>query len=292
VGVVALDLDVDPADAEPVALVDVVDQIEAAGLVVVAGLGLNVGEDVADAAVLVLQRGQVVLHVRLVEVLAGPKRHFREELFVGEFRGPLDAHVADREPLALVDHERDRMPFALGVVVHVAADPGPKEPQAAVVGRQPLDILVELVGVEIAAENIQRRRLRLDLGAQAGVAGDRVTHEVDPQHLLLDALVDEEHHARMVGIAALGQFDPGGAVTATVVELFELAAGLFQGERVLGVADLDVNFFFERLLFDLPVAHVADVLDRWPFDQLEHDDPAARGLLGVGLDIDEVAGAV
>ena len=53
VRILALDLDVDLAHAVAVAFLDVVDQIELAGLFEEPRVGLDVGEHVADAAVLV-----------------------------------------------------------------------------------------------------------------------------------------------------------------------------------------------------------------------------------------------
>ena len=62
-------LNVDLADAVAVALGDVVDQVELARLFEKPGIGLDVGEHVADAAVLVLKRPHVGGHAGLIEVL-------------------------------------------------------------------------------------------------------------------------------------------------------------------------------------------------------------------------------
>ena len=99
VRVVAVDVDVDVADAPPLAFVDVIHQLELARLFQKDGFGLDVGEDVALAAVEFLEPGDVGVHLVLLERLrAGRQRpDVVVELFdAGAARGiglQLDARV-------------------------------------------------------------------------------------------------------------------------------------------------------------------------------------------------------
>ena len=77
-----------------------------------------------------------------------------------------------------------------------------------------------------------------------------------------------------------------------VVELFELAPGLLDGERIDRIALLQVGFLLQRLLADLVAADEQHVLQQRPLQHVEDHDPAAGHLLPVGLHVDEHVGVV
>ena len=134
VRVVAADLDVDAPDAIAVPFLDFVDQVELARLLEEARLGLDVGEDVADLAVLVLHAGNVLGQLRLIEEVAA-----RELEILGQLLGfrawllPMTETLLTTYRGPFVDDEVQRHPALLFVVDPFATDAGAEEAQTAVI---------------------------------------------------------------------------------------------------------------------------------------------------------------
>ena len=216
---------------------------------------------------------------------------------LGQFRGldlrvAEDRDVADLRARAFVDDERQREPVFVGVVVQLAADLGLHEAQVAVVGRQAVDVLVDLLAVDVALEEPDDRRLRLDLRAQPGVAGDRVAHEAHPEHALLGAFVHDVDRPRVGDLVALEHDDAGLGEAVLVVVFLDLAAAFLDSERVQRVAGLEARLFQERARPHLVAADDADLAERGPLDDLEDHEPAALHALRQRLDVDAQAAAV
>ena len=163
VRVLAFDLDVDAADAVAVAFLDVVDDVELARLFEEAVVGLDLGEDVALAAVLVAELLQIEVLLVLVERLVAEQldllasgrplsnlRLPRNEMLRTEYRGPsLITKVIVTQ-------------FCFSLNSRLAADAGVKVAEAAVVRGQFVDVVVELLAVELAGEEVEIGRVRFD----------------------------------------------------------------------------------------------------------------------------------
>ena len=80
VRIFALDVHIDPGNAVAIALFDVVDEIELPRIFEESRVGLDVGERVTDAAVLILERAEVGGHLRLVEVVAALELQLGQQL--------------------------------------------------------------------------------------------------------------------------------------------------------------------------------------------------------------------
>ena len=178
--IVAGNLHVDSTHAPAVPLLNVVDQVQRARLFQEAGIGFHVGEYVADRAVLVLDRGHVAGHLRLVEILIALQLQALAEISSGELRVSDKRNVADHVAGTFINHEGQRQPVLLLVEHGQATDSGAEETQAAVVGSQAIDVLVDLLLMDLALEEPQEAGLGLDLGSQPGVGGDGVAFECRP----------------------------------------------------------------------------------------------------------------
>ena len=174
----------------------------------------------------------------------------------------------------------------------LAAHPGLEEPQAAVIGRQAVDVLVDLLAVHGAAEEPEDAGLRLDLRAEPGVAGDGVADELGPQVPLLRAFVDQVDRAAVARLAPLDQRDLDLAEPLGTVVLLDLAAAFLDGVRVHGVARLQPGLLGQLLPLDLLVAHVLDRLEHRALVDFEDHHAAAGDLLGRGLHVGEHPRAV
>jgi len=134
--------------------------------------------------------------------------------------------------------------------------------------------------------------LRLDLGQQAGVAGDRVPDEPRPGNLPVAALVDEEHGPGVAGLVAFHRRHAGGVVSLLVVVRLDAAPGLLDDVGIHCVADVDLALLAEHAGRDLPVADVLDVPEHRPLHDLEDDhDPFADADI-LWLDVDELPAPV
>ena len=183
VGVLAPNPDIDLADPIALAFGDVVDEVELARLLEKPRVGLDVGEDEATAAVDVPDQAEVGIHLRLVEGLTALELEVPGEKLALELAVADEGDVADGISRPLVDHEGQHRPVAAGPVDHLdlPADLRLEEAEAAIVGGQQVDVLVDLLPVDVTAEEPEYARLRFDLGEQSGIAGDRVADETGPE---------------------------------------------------------------------------------------------------------------
>ena len=74
-----------------------------------------------------------------------------------------------------------------------------------------------------------------------------------------------------------------------VIVLFDLPPALFDGVGIQRIADLQAVLLAQRLVTDIAVAQVLDVLDRRPLGHLERDEHALGRLLGERADVAEPA---
>ncbi len=100
VRVLALDLDIDAADPIAGAFLDVVDDVELAGLFEKAVVGLDLGEHVAVAAVLVAELLQIEVLLVLVEELAAEQFQLLGQAAVVDLLIAQEGDVADRRSAA------------------------------------------------------------------------------------------------------------------------------------------------------------------------------------------------
>ena len=314
VRIFALDDHVDLAHGVAGAFLEVVDQVEGGVFFEEAGVGRDFGEDVAHAAVLVLQRHHVGGHLGLVEIFAVFELQIGEQLPAAVFLVSFDGDIADSVARPFVDDEIHDQPIGrlelveflrhetenrieiavfLGIVgTDFAADAGAEEAQAAVVGRQFLHVLIEFFAVEFALEKIKDGMGGIDLGSQPGGAGDGVAHEFDDDHLLLLALIDQIDRAAVLGLGAFEERDFGFVVTLAVIVFFQRPAGFLDGERIDGIADLDLGLFLKRFLADFHVADEHHVHQHGAFEHVENHDNPGGNALGVRFYADEHAGVV
>ena len=290
----AVDPHVDLADAIPLPLGDVVDEVELSRRLEKPRIGPDVGEHEAPAAVDVADEVQIGVHLGLVEGLAAlelevPLEELRLELAVAD-----EGDVPHGVPRPLVDHEGEvrPVPHALVHHLHLAAHPGLEEPEAPVVGRELLDVLVDDVAVDVAADHPEDAGLRFDLGEQPGVAGDGVADEGRPQRLPPPALVDEEHRSLVLGPATLDRGHAGGVVALLVIVRLDAAAGLLDDVGVHRVAHVDLRLLPQRAGGDPLVADVLDVAEHRPLDHLEDDDDSLRHPDVLRVHVDELLRAV
>ena len=166
VWVIAADADVDLADAIPLALGDVVDEVELTRLLKKPWIGANVSEHETPSAVDVADEVQVGVHLRLVEVLAPFELEVPLEELVHELGVAVEGDVADGVARPLADHKREVRPVPIALVdhFHLAAHLGLEEAEAPVVGGERFDVLLDNLAVDVAAEKPEHARLRLDLG--------------------------------------------------------------------------------------------------------------------------------
>ena len=294
VRMLAPNLDVDLADPIPLPLGDVVDQVELARLLQEPGVGPDVGEHEAPAAVDVADHVQVGVHLRLVERLAPleleiPLQELGLEPAVADERD-----VADLVAGPLVDHEGQVRPVAdpLADHRHLPADAGLEEAQAPVVGSQGLDVGIDPLPVHVPPQKPEHARLRLDLGQEAGVAGDGVAHEARPQRLAGPALVDQEHRPFVARLASLDGRHPGRVVALLVVVALDPPAGLLHDVGIHGVADVDLRLLAKRPGREPLVADILDIPEGGPLHDLEDDDHPVAGPDILGVHVHELPGAV
>ena len=166
VRVIAADADVDLADAIPLPLGDVVDEVELTRLLKKPWIGANVSEHETPSAVDVADEVQVGVHLRLVEVLAPFELEVSLEELVHELGVAVEGDVADGVARPLADHKREVRPVPIALVdhFHLAAHLGLEEAEAPVVGGERFDVLLDNLAVDVAAEKPEHARLRLDLG--------------------------------------------------------------------------------------------------------------------------------
>ena len=294
VGMLAADADVDLTDPVALSLGDVVDEVELARLLEEPGIGANVGEHEPATTVDVADQPEIGIHLRLIEGLAALELQVAGEELVLELAVPDERDVADIVARPLADHERQQRPVAAAAVHHLelTADLRLEEPEAPVVGRDQIDVLVDLVAVDLAADEPEDAGLRLDLRHQPGVAGDRVADEVRPQRFLALPLVDEEHGPLVAGLAPLDRRHLRAVVALLVVIRLDPAAGLFDDIRIHRVADVDLCLLPQRPRGDPLVTDILHVAEHRPFDDLEdHHDPLGDPHR-LWADIDELSAPV
>ena len=104
--------------------------------------------------------------------------------------------------------------------------------QAAVVGRDQVDVFVDFLPIDIASEHPKDAWLRLDLSQEASIARDRVAHKTRPKRFTAATLVDEKDSSFIADLIALN----GGyfcSVIALLVQMgFDATPGLFDHIRI------------------------------------------------------------
>ena len=288
------DADVDLADAIPLPLLDVVDEVQLAGLLEEPRIGPDVGEDEPAAAVDVADHAEVGVHLRLIERLAAGELELPRDELALELGVADERYVADGIARTFVDHEREHRPFAVAPVDHLefAAHLGLEETEAAVVGGERLDVGVDLGAVQVATDQPEHTGLRLDLREQAGIGGDRVADEARPQRLAAPSLVDEEDRALVAGLAALDRGHLRGVVALLVVIRLDPTAGLFDHVGVHRVAHVDLSLLPDGAARHPLVADVFDVPQHRPLNHLEDHDDALLDAHVLRVDVDELAAAM
>ena len=294
VGMLAADPDVDLSDPVALPLGDVVNEVELARLLEESGIGADVGEHEPAAAIDVANQPEIGIHLRLIKGLAALQLEVAGEELALELAVSDERDVADVVPRPLADHERQQRPVAAAAVHHLelAADLCLEEPEAPVVGRDQIDVLVNLVAVDLAADEPEDSRLRLDLRHQPGVAGDRVADEIRPQRFLALPLVDEEHGPLVAGLAPLDRRHLRAVKALLVVIGFEPAAGLLDDIRVHRVADVDLRLLPQRPGGDPLVADILHVAEHRPLDDLEDHHDSLGDPHRLRADIDELPAPV
>ena len=288
VRMLAADADVDLPDAIPLPFGDVVDQVELPRLLEKPWIGPDVGEHEPPAAIDVADQVEVGVHPRLVEVLPPLELEVPLEELVLELAVADEGDVADGVSRPLADHERQVRPVAGALVnhLHLAAHLGLEESEAAVVGRQRLDVLLDDRPVDVAADQPKHPRLRLDLREQPRITGDRVANETRPERLAVVPLVDQEHGPLVSLLVALDGRDPRRLVALLLVVRFDPPPGFFDHVGIHRVADVDLRLFAERAGGDPLVADVFHIPQHRPLDDLEdhHDAFGHADILGVHVD--------
>ena len=293
-GVLTADADIDLANPVALPFGDVEDEVEFPRLLEEAGIGADVGEHESAAAIDVADQAEVGIHLRLVERLAALQLEVAGEELPLELAVSDERDVADVVARPFVDDEGEKGPIAAAAVHHLefAAHLRLEEPEAAVVGRDQIDVLIDLLTVDLAADEPEDAGLRLDLRHQPGVCGDRVADEVRPQRLLALSLVDEEHGPLVARFASLDRGHLRAVVALLLVERFDPAPGLLDDIRIHRVADIDFRLLAERPRRDPLVADILHVAEHRPLDDLEdHHDPFGDPHR-LGADIDELPAPV
>ena len=137
----------------------------------------------------------------LVEVLVALGFDQRQQIVDVEDLHAEQRDVANLIARTFVDHEGDVDPLPVGIGFQFAADAGAEEAQAAVVFDQPFDVAVDLLAVEIAADQPEQG---WRFGSASSSAGQWrwCCREVDPPDPLLVAFVDQVNHAAIAGLVA------------------------------------------------------------------------------------------
>ena len=288
-GVLAADVDVDLPHPVALPLVDAVHEVELARLLEEAWIGTDVGEDEPAATVDVADQPQVGVHLRLVERLAALQLEIAGEELALEAAVAQERHAPHRVARPLVDHEGEHRPVAAGPVHHLQFAPHLRleEAEAAVVGGEEVDVLVDLLPVDVAADDPEDPRLRLDLGEEPGIAGDGVAHEAGPQCLLAAPLVDEEHRPLVARLVALDGGDAGRLVALLVVEGLEPPPRLLDDVGIHRVTDVDLRLLAQGARHHALVADVADVAEHRPLHHLEHHHHPLGDADDLGVHVDE-----
>ena len=113
--------------------------------------------------------------------------------------------------------------------------------------------------------------------------------KLDLPNFLLQALVDDKHHA-VVGVFFAFQHGHLGVVkTAAPVQIDDFPPRFFHGVGIDRPADFELGFFGQLLVADFFVAQVFHKADHGPLDDLQDDDTAGRALLVRRLHVDEPA---
>jgi hypothetical protein len=161
VGVLASDMDVDLTDPIPLSFHDAIDQIELTWLFQETGVGLNISKDKSTAAINVANLAKVGIHLRLVEELATGQLQFPlKELFL-ETTVAHKGDIANLVARAFVDDKGKQRPVTADAIEHLnlTANAGLEEAEAAVVGGQGFNVMVDLLVINIAAEKPEDTRL-------------------------------------------------------------------------------------------------------------------------------------
>ena len=307
--VIALDRRDDLAHCVAVAFFYFVNQVQRARLFQKTGIGLNVGENIAHAAVSVLKGGHVGGHFSLVEIIAAFKFQIGEQFLAGVFGIAGHRYVADFVARPFVDDESHDQPlhgFELVygaqrprgyqfrramlvdiVLVYLAADACAEETQAAVICREPFHVLVKVLTIEFALEKVYIWISGMYLRAQPGVAGDAVAHERYVLNLLFHAFIEQKDRVAVLRFVAFQQRDAAFVVAARAVVFLEFASSLLDGERIQRIAGLEPGFFLQFFLRDLAVADELHVDQYRPFHYFVNYGPPAGHFLEIRLYIDE-----
>jgi hypothetical protein len=250
---------------------------------------MSSGEHIAVGAVDVFDVTDVGVHLGAVEVVAGLELQSLAERLVVVYLVAEERDLADLIARAFVDEEHQRHPVFFVVPFVVAADLGTEVAQAAVVVGQPFDVLFDLAAVDVPFEQVQQRRLALDLRLEPPVAGDVVALEADTPHFLRLAFMDQIDRAAIRRLLTFQHFDFDVVVALGLIVSFDLAGALLDGERVERIALLELGLLGQRARLDFLPAQVTHVFERGPLDDAQRDHHAAGGPLAMRLDVHEPA---
>ena len=294
VRMLAADANVDLTHAIALPLVDIIDKVELPRLLQKPWIGPDVGKDEATTAVDVADQTKVDVHLRLVKRLAAgeleiPREKFALKLVVADKR-----YVADRIPRPLVDHEGQHRPLALAAVDHfdLAAHLRLEEAEAAIVGGERLDIGIDFGAVEIAADEPEHARLRLDLREEPGVGGNAVADKACPERFTASPLVDEKYSSLVARLAPLDGGHLRGVVALFVIIGFDPAASLLDDVGVHRITHVNLRLLTDGAARHPLVADIFHVPQHRPLHHLENDDHALFDANILRVNVNELAAAM
>ena len=155
---------------------------------------------------------------------------------------------------------------------------------------RPLDVFIQLLAVDLAADQIQEPRLGLDLGFQPLPGGDRIAHETDFGDPFQETFVDYEHRAFVERLVAFQNRDLRLGVAFGLIVVLQLPPGLFHRVTIERLADFQPILFGQGLVAERSVPQVFDVTNGGTLEHLERDCDPFGCVLGVGFHVIEPAG--
>ena len=281
---------VDLPHAIPLPFGHVVDQVELTGLLEEPRIGADIGKHESPSAVNVAHEVQIILHLRLVEGLAVGELEVACQELVLELAVADKRDVANRVSRPLVDDEGEHRPIAAGAAdrLDFPAHLGLKEAEAAVVGRERVNVGVDLFTIDVATKQPEEARLRFDLRQEPSVVGNRVAHEARPEGLFPQAFVDEKYGPLVAQLASFHRGHAGGVVALLVVIRLQPSPCLFHDIGIHRVANLDFTLLGEGAGRHPLVADEPHVANRGPLNDLEDHHHALANAYVFGMDVDKL----
>ncbi len=209
---------------------------------------------------------QVEVLLILVEGLAAEQSKLLEQAVGINLLVAQERDVADRVARPLVDHEIDRQPVLFFIELQFAANAGLEEAEAPVIGGKPAHILVDLLAVDLAGNEIGIERMGLDDRFQPGTADEVVADEVQPRYSLPRTFVDDEHGPQIAGLVAFQDGDADLAMAFVLVVFFNFSPAVFHRGGVGRITHLEFGLFPEDRGQVGVVADDDDLLDQRPLE--------------------------